>query len=163
MHGTPIDSTLSATLTPPPRSNRTFQRPPKTDSTLLNESLTQTPSPLQTPLRSPSLTPPPGMRLSPGRPILTPTRPTEVASPSIHETQPALSSSVEQTLPTPTLRVRPKPSGVDLKSIREHLGSTSFTAVDAYTGEKRVPLTWVAVILAATAFGAIWLSNHLVP
>lgn len=157
MHGTPIDSTFSATLTPPPRAQRTFQRP-KTDSALLRESVTQTPSP--------TLTPPPGMRLSPGRPILNPTpRPTGVSepvSPPVHETHPA---SVDQTTPAPkpTLRARRTPNGVDLKSIREHLASTSFSPVDSYTGERKIPLTWVAVILAVTALGTVWLSNHLVP
>jgi serine/threonine protein kinase len=167
MQGTPIDSTLSATLTPPPRAQRTFQRPKtdsallresKTDSSLLRESVTQTPSP--------TLTPPPGMRLSPGRPILNPTprsiNGADPSSPPVHETHPA---SVDQTTPAPkpTLRTRQVPKGVDLKSIREHLASTSFSSVDTYTGERKVPLTWVAIILAVTALGTVWLSNHLVP
>jgi serine/threonine protein kinase len=155
MQGTPIDSTLSVTLTPPPRSNRTFQRPradglPASDSSLL------TPSP------NPTLTPPPGIRISPGRPIPLPPRPVEQTQASIQETQPTL-IGVQQTIPTPKVRPRPVPMGVDLKSIREHLASTSMASVDSFTGEKKIPLTWVAVILAVTAMGTVWISNHFVP
>jgi serine/threonine protein kinase len=159
MHGTPLDSTFSATLTPPPRSNRTFQRP-RTDGVGASDSALLTPSP------SPTLTPPPGMRISPGRPItpMSPTvKPVEPVAASVVETLPAVGGSQQVTLPSPKVRPRPVPHGVDLKSIREHLASTSLSSVDSFSGENRIPLTWVAVILAVTALGSVWLSNHFVP
>ena len=71
-------------------------------------------------------------------------------------------SPVTDTLPqSPVIKkVVGRPvAGGDLRSIREHLASTSFSMVDNYTGEKRIPLTWVAIILMVTAMGSIWLTN----
>lgn len=72
-------------------------------------------------------------------------------------------TNVEETAsPLKTTRKGPaKPGQGDLRSIREHLAATSFSMVDTYTGEKRIPLVWVAAILLVTAVASIYLANLL--
>jgi len=92
------------------------------------------------------------------------TSPTDTSTTTTNPLKPASPSpTMAETLPTKNSarKVANNPKGGDLRSIREHLASTSFSMVDDYTGEKRIPLTWVAIILMVTAMGSIWITNML--
>lgn len=92
------------------------------------------------------------------------TSPTDTSTTNTNPLKPILPTpSMADTLPAKLAVKKPAVNGKgsDLRSIREHLASTSFSMVDNYTGEKRIPLTWVAIILMVTAMGSIWLTNML--
>lgn len=126
------------------------------------ESVTTTPSPSKSGLifqrpqlkKTPSDETVPIAKTSPSDTSTTNTNPLKPVSPA---------STMADTLPAKIAARKPAGNGKggDLRSIREHLASTSFSMVDNYTGEKRIPLTWVAIILMVTAMGSIWITNML--
>ena len=92
----------------------------------------------------------------PGDPSVTDTTVSQTAD---HEPLPARNPGLARASSVS----RAKAPRTDLQSIRDHLGSNQFGIVDTESGEKRIPMTWVAVILVVTALASLWITNMLAP
>lgn len=66
-----------------------------------------------------------------------------------------------QTRPSPTkVKGRPVPTA-NLRSIREHIGDGGGGFADALSGERRIPLIWVVLILSLTAMASVFGTSFL--
>lgn len=97
-------------------------------------------------------------------PSLPPAKPPASAALSpAGDTSVTLASSIVDTVPARANRAKPKnkPPGTDLRSIREHIGAGTIGLSDPYSGQRRVPVVWVVIILALTALASIWITSNL--